>query len=134
MKKIWIIFIIAFIAVNAVAFSVFLTGNSQQGNSLSNAINQQNKTGNSQDNNPITSGSISSSELSKHSKQSDCWISYKGKVYDLTKWLPKHPGSAAAIAPYCGTSSEFEKAFSDKHGTSQVQRMVAEGIYKGELK
>ena len=77
---------------------------------------------------------ISASELAKHKTKEDCWISYKGNVYDLTNWLPKHPGTAGAIAPFCGTSSEFEKAFIDKHDTSKVDKLMEEGIYKGELR
>ena len=71
--------------------------------------------------------------LRKHSTQQDCWIGYQGKAYDITAWLPKHPGSAAAIAPYCGTAAEFEEAFKDQHGTSQVAKLVREGIFKGDI-
>jgi cytochrome b involved in lipid metabolism len=60
-------------------------------------------------------------------------VAYNGKVYDLTAFLPKHPGSAAAIIPYCGTSEEFKAAFSDQHGTSQVNKMIEESILKGDL-
>ena len=54
-------------------------------------------------------------------------------MYDLTDWLPRHPGSAKAIAPFCGRAKEFETAFTDKHGTDQVERLKQEGIYKGDL-
>ena len=50
-------------------------------------------------------------ELSSHDSEEDCWIAYKGKVYDITDYIPEHPGRADTITPYCGTSSEFEKAF-----------------------
>ena len=77
--------------------------------------------------------SIPLATLRKHSTQQDCWIGYQGKAYDITAWLPKHPGSAAAIAPYCGTAEEFEAAFKDQHGTSQVKRLLEEGILKGDI-
>lgn len=77
--------------------------------------------------------SISSSVLASHHAQADCWVAYQGKVYDITAWLPMHPGSASAIAPYCGTSSQFEAAFTGQHGTSQVQRLLAEGLLKGSF-
>src|SRR3989344_4246543 len=82
---------------------------------------------------PTNGEIITTSELAKHKTKEDCWISYKGKLYDLTNWLPKHPGTAGAIAPFCGTSSEFEKAFTDKHETSKVGKLMGEGIYKGDL-
>jgi len=76
---------------------------------------------------------IAQEELTKHNSDTDCWISYWGKVYDVTSWLPKHPGGAKAITPYCGTSSEFENAFTGQHGTSKVELLDQVGTYKGEL-
>lgn len=85
-------------------------------------------------NNSISEPQISIIQLSLHHKKEDCWIGYDGKIYDITDWLPKHPGSSAAIEPYCGTSEEFEKAFEGQHGQSQVQTLIKESVYKGELK
>lgn len=31
-------------------------------------------------------------ELSSHSTREDCWLSIEGKVYDVTKFIPMHPG------------------------------------------
>lgn len=31
-------------------------------------------------------------EITKHSSAEDCWIVVNGKVYDLTKFAPEHPG------------------------------------------
>lgn len=83
---------------------------------------------------PVTEPSgISLSELSAHNERADCWIGYKGKVYDITDFVPKHPGGASKITPYCGTASEFEKAFTKQHGTSQVSKLVKEGTLMGDL-
>jgi len=80
-----------------------------------------------------TAGTISRTELAKHSTQSDCWIGYKGVVYDITNWLPRHPGSAGAIAPFCGKADEFAAAFNKKHGTRQEGRLEKEGVKEGVL-
>jgi fatty acid desaturase/predicted heme/steroid binding protein len=32
------------------------------------------------------------SEVHKHNSAEDCWVVVKGKVYDVTSWVPKHPG------------------------------------------
>ncbi len=80
-----------------------------------------------------TPGVISRAELAKHSTQADCWIGYKGTVYDVTNWLPRHPGSAGAIAPYCGTADEFATAFNRRHGTSKDAKLQKEGVKEGTL-
>jgi hypothetical protein len=33
----------------------------------------------------------------KHNVESDCWIAVRGKVYDVTSWVPKHPGGVDPI-------------------------------------
>lgn len=76
---------------------------------------------------------ISQSILAEHNSEQDCWISYKGKVYDVTPWLPNHPGGVNAIARNCGTSTQFEQAFEKKHGTSKAGMLIKVAVYKGDL-
>jgi cytochrome b involved in lipid metabolism len=42
-------------------------------------------------------GQISVSEVAKHANPDDCWIVVNGKVYDLTKFAPNHPGGASSM-------------------------------------
>lgn len=81
----------------------------------------------------VTEGIITREMLAGHSTETDCWVSYKDVVYDITDWLPRHPGTAAAIAPYCGTAEEFAAAFNEQHGTMQEKRLEKEGESQGEL-
>ena len=85
-------------------------------------------------NNTQNSNFIDAAELAKHTSMEDCWVAYKGKVYDVTAWLPKHPGSAQAILPYCGTSKEFEDAFTKKHGTSKAGLLMKVATFMGDFK
>ena len=80
-----------------------------------------------------TTAGVTRTQLASHKTQADCWIAYKGVVYDITAWLPRHPGSAAAIAPYCGTAEEFAAAFSRQHGSGKDGRLKREGVEKGPL-
>ncbi|MFH1916378.1 MAG: cytochrome b5-like heme/steroid binding domain-containing protein [Nanoarchaeota archaeon] len=82
-----------------------------------------------QTNNPT----ISTTDLQKHNTPSDCWVGYQDKIYDITAYLPKHPGRAAAITPYCGTAKEFENAFVKQHGTSKVAMLMRMGVHMGEF-
>lgn len=83
-------------------------------------------------NNPRSSA-ITQEILSQHNKQSDCWVAYDGKVYDVTSFLPKHPGSAAAIAPHCGTYESFTNAFEGQHGRSKVSNLMKVGTLMGDF-
>jgi cytochrome b involved in lipid metabolism len=31
-------------------------------------------------------------EVAKHNQRNDAWIALQGKVYDVTEWIPQHPG------------------------------------------
>jgi cytochrome b involved in lipid metabolism len=53
-------------------------------------------------------------EVAKHNSQNDCWLIIDSGIYDVTVYLPQHPGSASAIIPYCGT--EASSAFHSKGG------------------
>jgi cytochrome b involved in lipid metabolism len=93
-----------------------------------NGVNEQNSEV------PIETNTLISKEtLAKHNKQSDCWVGYGGKVYDITSFLPNHPGSARAIAPYCGTSEEFTSAFTKQHGKGKVKMLMNVGVLIGDF-
>ncbi|KAI8995498.1 FMN-dependent dehydrogenase-domain-containing protein [Trametes punicea] len=41
-------------------------------------------------------------EVAKHNSPSSCWVIIKNKVYDVTEFLPDHPGGAKIILKYAG--------------------------------
>ena len=132
MKRGIVVVLMATLLVTFVGMSVFLKGNNQQ-----TGIASKNITTNTQALLGLATSpalTISEIDLATHTSASNCWVGYMGKVYDLTAWLPQHPGSASAIIPYCGTAKQFEEAFTKQHGTSQVETMMRESTYKGDLK
>ncbi|KAI0639264.1 FMN-dependent dehydrogenase-domain-containing protein [Trametes polyzona] len=48
------------------------------------------------------SRTFSLDEVAKHNSQSSCWVIIKDKVYDVTEFLPDHPGGAKIILKYAG--------------------------------
>lgn len=76
---------------------------------------------------------VSTEDLSTHNLESDCWVAYDGEVYDISGFLGKHKGGMDVLIPLCGTSDDFQSAFSGKHGTSKVETLIKEGISKGML-
>ncbi len=82
---------------------------------------------------PTKSESITAAELASHNTRSDCWVGFQGNAYDVTAWLPRHPGGVSSIARYCGTANEFAQAFANKHGSGKVNLLKKEGTLMGAL-
>jgi cytochrome b involved in lipid metabolism len=41
-------------------------------------------------------------EIEKHNKPDDCWIVVNDAVYDMTRFMKKHPGGEKIIELYAG--------------------------------
>ena len=124
--KIKLAMVTAIIALTLIAFilSGCTTDKSQTtGNSDKEKTNQVNN----------TPTSITVGELSKHNSTTDCWIVYKGKVYDITSFIPMHPGGEAVLISKCGKINDFENAFTAKHGISKVDMFFKIAKEKGVL-
>lgn len=48
-------------------------------------------------------------EVSQHNRSHDCWIIVQGKVYDVTKWLNKHPGGRRVLRHYAGEDATVRR-------------------------
>lgn len=45
---------------------------------------------------------IGAEELAAHNHRDSCWKAIDGKVYDVTPYLPEHPGDEALTLDWCG--------------------------------
>lgn len=61
-----------------------------------------------------TARTVTAAELAGHSSESDCWVAVAGSVYDVTAYIPNHPGGPGTIIPYCG--KDATTAFETKGG------------------
>lgn len=80
-------------------------------------------------------------EVARHSSPDDCWTTIRGKVYDITSYIPRHPGGDE-IERACGTdaTSLFEtrtlkdgKPIGSGQPHSENARQRLESLYIGEL-
>jgi len=51
-------------------------------------------------------------EIKEHNKQDDLWLLINGKVYDVTKFIPRHPGGDRI---YLGAGKDATKLFNSLH-------------------
>lgn len=54
---------------------------------------------------PATQRCISRAEVAQHCTAESCWVVIGAKVYDLTKWLSRHPGRAGPILAHAGSDA-----------------------------
>ena len=69
--------------------------------------------------------------MAQHASTSDCWSVVAGKVYDLTKWVSRHPGGQGAVAEMCGTDGAG--SFLEQHGGDAAAGQVLAGYQIGIL-
>lgn len=79
---------------------------------------------------PAASG-IAMSEVAQHNSRGTCWAAINGSVYDLTSWIPKHPGGEQAILQLCGTDGSAK--FNRQHGGNNMVLSVLAGFKIGLL-
>jgi cytochrome b involved in lipid metabolism len=116
MKKLYIVIsILVLVLVSAAAFAMLTKEETPQ-----TTVNQSDQTSESTDIN-LEEGYgndmvITKDVLAEHSTKDDCWTAISGKVYDITKYIPRHPGGDEILLA-CGTD-----------GTSLfTQRQTADG-------
>ena len=61
-----------------------------------------------------TKGGYSLADVKKHASPSSCWSAINGNVYDLTKWINRHPGGSSVIKALCGRDGS--SMFNGQHG------------------
>jgi uncharacterized repeat protein (TIGR02543 family) len=55
--------------------------------------------------NTNTGTTYTAAQVATHNTQSDCWLIISGKVYNVTSFIPNHPGGVNAIVSRCGTDA-----------------------------
>lgn len=48
------------------------------------------------------SNTFTASDVATHSTQNDCWTTINNGVYNITAYVPQHPGGVAEITKICG--------------------------------
>ncbi|KAI5296740.1 hypothetical protein KEM55_005672, partial [Ascosphaera atra] len=67
----------------------------------------------------------------KHNNRSSCWVVIHGKVYDVTDFLPEHPGGAKIILKYAG--KEATEAFDPVHPKGTLEENLPSEACLGQV-
>lgn len=74
-------------------------------------------------------------QVQKHNKKNDAWVIYKNNVYDITDWIPKHPGGNIILK---GIGKKIDKLFITFHNHSDnakdIMKQYKIGILKKKIK
>ncbi|KAK9447203.1 FMN-dependent dehydrogenase-domain-containing protein [Limtongia smithiae] len=68
---------------------------------------------------------VSAAELADHRSSKSCWVVLHGAVYDLTSFLPHHPGGARAILTRAG--KDATKEFDALHAPGTLEEAFPPG-------
>jgi cytochrome b involved in lipid metabolism len=78
---------------------------------------------------PAATSGITAAEVATHATAQSCWSTINGNVYDLTSWIPEHPGGPQAILQLCGKDGSGK--FNKQHGGAAMQAKVLAGFKIG---
>ncbi|WP_027328772.1 cytochrome b5 domain-containing protein [Marinimicrobium agarilyticum] len=67
-------------------------------------------------------------DVAGHDSLEDCWMAIRGKVYNFTDYIPKHPAPPMVIEPWCGreaTEGMTTKGYGRDHSPAAWESMGA---------
>lgn len=70
-------------------------------------------------------------EVTLHKSEDDCYTTIEGKVYDITPYIPIHPGGKGDIMKACG--GDASSLFGMQHGNNRRAQNQLSQFYIGEL-
>ena len=62
-------------------------------------------------------------DLSSHSTKEDCWLAVDGNVYDVTTFIPSHPGGEQILAG-CGQDASAMFHAEREHSSGKPQAIM----------
>ncbi|KAF6008142.1 hypothetical protein HII12_004252 [Brettanomyces bruxellensis] len=71
------------------------------------------------------------SEFIKHNKREDCWVAINGEVYDMTDFVPNHPGGQKVILQNAGYDAT--PIFAPIHPKGTIEKYLPEEKHLGRL-
>ncbi|CAK7206869.1 hypothetical protein SEUCBS139899_009675 [Sporothrix eucalyptigena] len=74
---------------------------------------------------------LSAKEIGQHSSRQSCWVIVHGSVYDVTDFLPEHPGGEKIILKYAGRDATA--AFDPVHPPDTLDKYLDKSKHLGPV-
>lgn len=131
------IILVALLIGGGVLFLTNGNNNSSSTDNTSSSVNQPTSNDQSQ-NQPVNTefGSLtfSSSEVTAHNSASDCWLIIEDKVYEVTEYVPLHPGGEQEILDVCGADgTSLFNSIKGGNGHPGSADGILDQLYLGDL-
>lgn len=78
-----------------------------------------------------TSTRYTLAQVATHNSAANCWSVVSATVYDLTAWIPRHPGGQGTIKAMCGIDATAD--FLRQHQSSSSAKGALSGYAVGTL-
>jgi L-lactate dehydrogenase (cytochrome) len=76
-------------------------------------------------------GQLTGEDIAKHNDKSSCWVIIHGKAYDVTEFLPEHPGGSRIILKYAGKDATEE--FDPIHPPDTLDKYLDKSKHLGDV-
>lgn len=70
-------------------------------------------------------------EIAQHNSKDSCWVIIHGKAYDVTEFLPEHPGGPKIILKYAGKDATEE--FDPIHPPDTLDKYLEKDKHLGDV-
>lgn len=74
-------------------------------------------------------GSLTGEDIAKHNSAESCWVIVHGKAYDVTEFLPEHPGGPKIILKYAG--KDATEAYEPIHPPDTLDKFLPKDKHLG---
>ncbi|KAF2745471.1 hypothetical protein M011DRAFT_406276 [Sporormia fimetaria CBS 119925] len=83
------------------------------------------------DSNKTQAKKLTGADIAKHNSRDSCWVIVHGRAYDVTEFLPEHPGGSKIILKYAGKDATEE--FDPIHPPDTLDKYLDKSKHLGEV-
>jgi L-lactate dehydrogenase (cytochrome) len=83
------------------------------------------------DSNNTQAVKLTGEEVAKHNSRESCWVIIHGRAYDITEFLPEHPGGPKIILKYAGKDATEE--YEPIHPPDTLDKYLDKSKHLGEV-